>query len=74
MKIWHLNKKIDKLFEDKYSGLFEEDFTRIYNKMSGKEEKNRLWQKSYYEHIIRNPIYEIQKYIEQNPISDKEDY
>ena len=30
-KIKDINKKIDKLFEDKYSGLFEEeDFTRIY--------------------------------------------
>lgn len=32
-KIKDINKKIDKLFEDKYSGLFEEeDFTRIYAK------------------------------------------
>ena len=30
-KIKDINKKIDKLFEDKYNGLFEEeDFTRIY--------------------------------------------
>lgn len=32
-KIKDINKKIDKLYEDKYNGLFEdEDFTRLYSK------------------------------------------
>lgn len=45
-KIKDINKKIDKLFEDKYSGLFEEDFTRIYSKQieSRKQSEERIKQ------------------------------
>lgn len=44
---------------------FKSVTTRLYNKMGG----NILWQKSYYEHIIRNEIEykKIAAYIENNP-------
>lgn len=34
-----------------------------------------LWQRNYYEHVIRNEkdLYEIRKYIEQNPINWEDD-
>lgn len=37
--------------------------------------KAHLWQRSYYEHIIRNEdeLYEIRKYIEENPLKWAED-
>jgi REP element-mobilizing transposase RayT len=36
---------------------------------------NKVWQKSYYEHIIRNDLelYEIRKYIEINPLNWEND-
>lgn len=35
MWIKDVNKRIDKLYEDKYNGLFEdEDFTRLYSKQT----------------------------------------
>jgi DNA invertase Pin-like site-specific DNA recombinase len=46
-KVKDINKKIDKLFEDKYKGLFEdEDFTRIYSMQiqSRKDAEERMKQ------------------------------
>ena len=45
----------------------------IVNQMKGFVSKQigfSIWQKSYFDHIIRNEqeLYEIRKYIEQNPI------
>ena len=39
-------------------------------RLSNKKVGFNLWQTSYYDHIIRNEqeLYEIRKYIEQNPI------
>lgn len=45
----------------------------IINKSPGKS----LWQRNYYEHVIRNEkdLYEIRKYIEQNPLNwEKDEY
>ncbi len=38
--------------------------------------KRRLWQPNYYEHIIRDQkaLYEIRKYIQENPEKDKIDF
>ena len=46
-KIKDINKRIDKLYEDKYNGLFEdEDFTRLYSKQieSRKQAEQRIKQ------------------------------
>ena len=49
---------------------FKSVTTRKYNKIVNEKYKNMLWQKSYYEHIIRNEkeYYEIVKYIKNNPL------
>lgn len=48
---------------------FKSVTTRHYNKMLP-ETKNTLWQKSFYEHVIRNEpsLFEVRKYIEENPL------
>ncbi len=46
-KVKDINKRIDKLYEDKYNGLFEdEDFTRLYSKQieSRKQAEERIRQ------------------------------
>lgn len=46
-KVKNINKRIDKLYEDKYNGLFEdEDFTRLYSKQieSRKQAEERIRQ------------------------------
>lgn len=46
-KIKDINKRIDKLYEDKYNGLFEdEDFSRLYSKQieSRKQSEERIKQ------------------------------
>ena len=37
--------------------------------------KKRLWQRNYYEHVIRceTELYEVRKYIEENPLKWRED-
>ena len=37
--------------------------------------EKRLWQRNYYEHVIRceTELYEVQKYIEENPLKWRED-
>jgi len=55
---------------------FKSVTTRIYNKcIFDNEMKNNLWQKSYYEHIIRNEkeYYKICEYITNNPLKWEED-
>lgn len=48
---------------------FKSVTTRYYNKLIDTLNKNTLWQKSYYEHVIRNEIelQEIREYIINNP-------
>lgn len=47
---------------------FKSVTTRHYNKMLP-EQKNTLWQKSFYEHVIRNEqsLFEVREYIQENP-------
>lgn len=49
---------------------FKSVTTRRYNEIVNEKNKNMLWQKSYYEHVIRNEkeYYEIVKYIKNNPL------
>lgn len=37
--------------------------------------EKRLWQRNYYEHVIRceTELYEVRKYIEENPLKWRED-
>ena len=46
---------------------FKSVTTRYYKKISLDNES--LWQRSYYEHIVRNEqdLYEIRNYIQNNP-------
>ena len=39
-------------------------------RLTNKEIENKIWQRNYYEHIIRNEkeYYEIIKYMQNNPI------
>ena len=48
---------------------FKSVTTRQYNKLVPPENKNTLWQASFYDEIIRNEdmLYQIRKYIEGNP-------
>ncbi|MDD4146691.1 MAG: transposase [Clostridia bacterium] len=48
---------------------FKSVSTRFYNKMVEESLKNKLWQKSYYERIIRGEreLREIREYIDNNP-------
>ena len=55
---------------------FKSVTTRIYNRNIGEGEiKNQLWQKSYYEHIIRNEkeLHKIIEYIRYNPLNWSKD-
>ena len=54
---------------------FKSVVTREYNKTVSEEKRNKLWQKSFYDEIIRNQkaYDEISKYIFENPIKWKED-
>ncbi len=54
---------------------FKSVTTRYYNKMVDESFKNTLWQKSYYEHIIRNEeeLQNIREYILNNPAKWQED-
>ncbi len=49
---------------------FKSVTTRYYNKMVDESLRNTLWQKSYYDHIIRNEkeLNEIREYIRNNPL------
>ncbi len=53
---------------------FKSVTTRKYKEMYNTEES--LWQKSYYEHIIRNQkeLNQIREYIHYNPLKNEEDY
>ena len=48
---------------------FKSAGTRLINKSQGTQ-GNSIWQRDYYEHIIRDEeeLYEIRRYIEENPI------
>ena len=54
---------------------FKSISTRYYNKMVDIPLKNTLWQKSFYEHIIRNEneLQKIREYIKNNPAKWHED-
>lgn len=54
---------------------FKSVTTRFYNKMVDESLKNTLWQKSYYEHIIRHEreLQMIREYINNNPLEWQED-
>ncbi|MFZ5644864.1 MAG: transposase [Bacillota bacterium] len=54
---------------------FKSISTRYYNKTVDTSLKNTLWQKSYYEHIIRNEyeLHKIREYIANNPAKWLED-
>ena len=54
---------------------FKSVTTRHHNKMVNDTEKNTLWQKSYYEHIIRNEteLHNIREYIVNNQLKWSED-
>ncbi|SHJ86689.1 REP element-mobilizing transposase RayT [Geosporobacter subterraneus DSM 17957] len=54
---------------------FKSVTARQYNKLVEIEFRNTLWQKSYYEHIIRNELelQEIREYIVNNPVKWVED-
>jgi REP element-mobilizing transposase RayT len=54
---------------------FKSVTTRQFNKLVSPEEKNTLWQLSYYDEIIRNDemLYDIRKYIQGNPSKWLED-
>jgi REP element-mobilizing transposase RayT len=49
---------------------FKSVTTRHYNKMVDESLKNTLWQKSYYEHVIRDEreLQNIREYINNNPL------
>ena len=48
---------------------FKSTATRLYNSQSPPEKKNKLWQSSFYDEIIRNEemLHDIRKYILGNP-------
>ena len=50
---------------------FKSAVTREYNKLVPEEKRNKLWQKSFYDEIIRNQTAydEISKYIYENPMN-----
>ena len=50
---------------------FKSSVTREYNKIAPETEHNKLWQKSFYDEIIRNQkaYDEISKYIYENPLN-----
>lgn len=54
---------------------FKSATAREYNKIVPQDMKNTLWQSSFYDRVIRNPemLYEIQKYIQENPLKWQED-
>lgn len=54
---------------------FKSITTRYYNTMVGESERNTLWQKSYYEHIIRNEaeLHKTREYIINNQLKWSED-
>ncbi|MDY5948756.1 MAG: hypothetical protein SPJ42_05905 [Oscillospiraceae bacterium] len=47
---------------------FKSVSTREYNKIVSDSERNKLWQSSYYDEVIRNEqmLYEARKYIKYN--------
>ena len=54
---------------DKVIRAFKSVTTRYYNTLVTQEEKNTLWQSSYYDEIIRDEqmLYDVRKYIQGNP-------
>ena len=50
---------------------FKSAVTREYNKLVPEEKRNKLWQKSFYDEIIRNQAAydKISKYIYENPMN-----
>ena len=50
---------------------FKSVTTRKYNAIVNEEHKNTLWQKSYYEHVIRNEneYLCILEYVQNNPLN-----
>ena len=54
---------------------FKSSVTREYNKFVAENERNKLWQKSFYDEIIRNKkaYDEISEYIFKNPAKWEED-
>ena len=54
---------------------FKSVATREYNKIVSEDLRNKLWQKSFYDEIIRNEkaCGEIRKYVCENPSRWEED-
>ena len=54
---------------------YKSTVTREVNRLTPPEQRNQLWQSSYYDEIIRNDamLSEIRKYIEDNPRKWAED-
>lgn len=54
--------------QDIVSG-FKSATTRKFNESAGEQEKNHLWQSSFYDEVIRSTdmLYEVRKYIRENP-------
>lgn len=48
---------------------FKSCSTREYNRIVSADKRNQLWQASFYDTVIRNEavLYEVRKYIEENP-------
>ena len=58
------------IFEDMKRSL--SDVIRVFKALVSHELKQKIWQRNYYEHIIRNDdaLCNIRKYIEENPLVD----
>lgn len=54
---------------------FKSVTTREYNKIVSNNEKNLLWQSSFYDEIIKNEdmLYETRRYIDENPMKWQDD-
>ena len=50
-------------------------FVSGFKRLTNKEYEKNIWQRNYYEHIVRNEkeYYEIQEYIELNPLKWEKD-
>jgi len=58
-----------------YKTMTTNEYIRNIKNQEWKPFKEKLWQRNYYEHIIRNEqsLQNIKKYIQENPIKWKED-
>lgn len=49
------------------------EVVRVFKALVTHEVKQKIWQRNYYEHVIRNEkaLYNIRNYIEENPLVEK---